>query len=292
MQHTISNDFLSISVLQKGAEICSIKSKYSGLEYMWGADSAIWGSHAPVLFPAIGAIKNKEAMINGKVYNVPRHGFIRHNESLHLKNSSPNELLFQLDYSEETLSVYPYKFSFQIGFRLENHTLTVSHKVINLDDQDIFFCLGGHPAFNCPMHKHEQYEDYFLEFEEAEHASTTKLSVDGLITNRTEPIIQNSKVLNLKTDLFDQDALIFKDLKSSKISLKSTKSDQSLTLDYRDFAYLGIWAKPDAPFVCIEPWNGMADHENTDGDFTQKEGIVSVGAHENFRAAYSITIDE
>ena len=194
MQHTISNDFLSVSVLRKGAEICSIKSKGSGLEYMWDANPAIWGSHAPVLFPAIGAIKDKEAIIDGKVYNVPRHGFIRHNESLHLKSSSSNELLFQLDCSDETLLIYPYKFSFQIGFKLENHKLIVYHSVKNLDDQDIFFCLGGHPAFNCPMHMHEQYEDYFLEFEEVEDASTTKLSLDGLITDQTEPIITNSRI--------------------------------------------------------------------------------------------------
>ncbi len=292
MQHTISNNHLSVSVLQKGAEICSIKSQQSGLEYMWNANPAIWGSYAPVLFPAIGAIKNKEAKIDGKTYKVPRHGFVRHNESIILRSRTENELSFQLDYFDQTLAVYPYKFQFNITFRLEENRLIVSHQVINLDDQEIYFCLGGHPAFNCPMHEGETYEDYFLEFEEVENVATTMLSPDGLITNHTEPIINNSKILNLKPDLFDQDALIFKDLKSRKVSLKSRKSDQVLSVSYHDFDFLGIWAKPKAPFVCIEPWLGIADHENTDGNFLKKEGLVKLPKGELFNASFSIEIKE
>ncbi|MEL6558039.1 MAG: aldose 1-epimerase family protein [Bacteroidota bacterium] len=292
MKHTISNDQLEVSVLQKGTEICNIKSAKTGLEYMWNADPDVWGSHAPVLFPAIGAIKNKEAIINGKKYPVPRHGFIRHNEDIRLVNSTTGGLNYQLDYSEKTLEVYPFKFQFNIIFTLEDNKLIVSHRVENLDDQTMYFCLGGHPAFKCPMHEGEKYEDYFLEFENVENVSTTRLSSDGLITDTTEPMIENSKVLSLRPDLFDQDALIFKDLRSRKVSLKSHQSDHTLTVSYDDFNFLGIWAKPNSNFVCVEPWLGIADHEHTDGQFHKKEGIIALEPGKTFSASFSIAIEE
>lgn len=292
MKHTISNDQLEVSVLQKGTEICSIKSAKTGLEYMWNADPDVWGSYAPVLFPAIGAIKNKEAIIDGKKYPVPRHGFIRHNEDIRLVNSTTSGLDYQLDHSEKTLAVYPFKFQFNIIFSLEANKLIVSHRVENLDNQTMYFCLGGHPAFKCPMHEGEKYEDYFLEFDEEENVSTTRLSSDGLISDLIEPMIENSKVLNLRSDLFNQDALIFKDLKSRKVSLKSRRSDQVLTVSYKDFNFLGIWAKPNANFVCIEPWLGIADHEHTDGQFHKKEGIIQLEAGKEFVACFTIEITD
>jgi len=292
MHHSILNNHLQVTVQEKGTEISSIKSLKTGLEYIWNADPDIWGSHAPVLFPTIGAIKNKEATINGSSYQVPRHGFIRHNESIFLKEQHAYELKFQLDYSDKTLSVYPYKFRFNISFRLEDSKLVVAHRIENLDDKAIYFALGGHPGFNCPLHAGERYEDYYLEFEKEENVETTLLSSNGLITDQTEQVLTDTRVLPLRPDLFDNDALILKDLKSRKVSLKSHKSEQVLTVSYQDFAYLGIWAKPNAPFVCIEPWLGIADHENTDGDFLKKDGLITLPQGEEFTASFSIEIAE
>ncbi len=292
MKHTISNNHLQVTVLNKGAEISSVQSQKSGLEYMWGADPAIWGSHAPVLFPAIGSFKNNECTIDGKVYQIPKHGIIRHNEDLTVKNHQPNELNFQLDYSEKTLATYPYKFRFNIVFELQENELMVSHQVTNLDNKQIHFALGGHPGFKCPINEGEEYEDYYLEFEETETAETTLLSTKGLITDQTEKILYNTNKLPLKKDLFNNDALIFKDLKSRKVSLKSKKSNQVLTVSYSDFEYLGIWAKPNAPFVCIEPWLGIADHEKTDGDYLKKDGLITLPKGEVFKARYVIEIEE
>jgi len=292
MTHSISNEHFKVEVQNKGVEISSIKSLQTGTEYMWDANPDIWGSHAPVLFPAIGAFKNNECTIDGVPYKIPRHGFIRRNESIQLKSSTPTELVFQLNYSDATLKIYPYKFSFNISFRLEANQLIVSHRVENLDSKEIYFCLGGHPAFKCPLHKGETYSDYYLEFEKTERASTTLLSSNGLISDQTRPVLEDTDILPLRTDLFDNDALIFKDLKSRKVSLKSHKSSQVLTIRYQDFNYLGIWAKPNAPYVCIEPWLGIADHENTDGDFLKKDGIVSLPEGEIFTAEYSIEIEE
>lgn len=292
MKHSISNSFLKVDVLSVGTEISSIQSLKTGLEYMWNANPDVWGSHAPVLFPAIGSFKNNVCTIAGVQYEIPKHGFVRYNDAIQLISSTATSLEFLLDYSEESLKIYPYKFKFTTSFRLEENKLTVSHQVENLDDKEINFCLGGHPAFKCPVNKGEVYEDYYLEFEKEESAARTLLSDDGLISGQTAPILNNTKVLPLSPTLFKDDALIFKDLKSRSVSLKSHQSNQILTVNYKGFPYLGIWAKPNAPFVCIEPWIGIADHEHTDGDFMKKDKLISLQVGKIFSAEYSITIDE
>lgn len=292
MQFTISNSQLQVSVKAKGTEICSIKSLQTEKEFMWQADPNIWSSHAPVLFPAIGSFKNDVCSIEGNEYAIPKHGFIRHNEDIVLSNTAETSLHFTLAHSEKTHAVYPYKFRFHILFELEGNKLIIKHKVENLDQKEIHFALGAHPAFKCPLNEGEQYSDYYLEFEEAEHGKRTLLSSSGLISDRTELVLDNTKVLNLTPDLFNDDALIFKKLKSKKVSLKSRKSKQTLTVSYSDFKYLGIWAKPNAPFVCIEPWLGIADHENTDGDYLKKDGLISLPIGDTFEAEYAIKIEE
>lgn len=292
MKHSISNRKIKVGILNTGAEICSIQSQKTGKEFMWNANPDIWASYAPVLFPAIGSFKNKQCTIDGTTYKIPKHGFIRHNNSLIVKEKTNESLNLQLDYSVETLKIYPYKFRFNIIFSLQENKLVVSHQVQNQDNKSIYFSLGGHPAFKCPVNDTENYEDYYLEFEHTENANTTLLGANGLISDHSSPVLKNTKVLHLTKNMFDKDALIFKDLKSRKVSLKSKKSDQVLSLDYTDFNYLGIWAKPKAPFVCIEPWLGIADHENSDGDFLKKDGIIELPYGEIFQSKYAITITE
>ena len=165
MQHPISNSQLKVLNGNKSTEISSLKSVKTDTEYMWNADPTIWVSHAPVLFPAIGSFRNNECTINGKVYTIPKHGFIRHNEEITLSHRTESALHFTLNYSEKTLAVFPFKFRFQISFQLYNNKLVISHKVENLDNQEIYFSLGAHPAFKCPINNDEEYDDYYLEFE-------------------------------------------------------------------------------------------------------------------------------
>ena len=292
MKHKITNNHFQVLIRHKGVELCSIKSLKTGKEYMWNANPDIWGSHAPVLFPAIGSFKNGVCTINGNTYKIPKHGFIRHNENLVIENQTDTKINFRLDYSNKTLAIYPYKFRFNIIFELVDNQIIITHKVTNLDDKAIYFHLGGHPGFKCPVNDGEDYSDYYLEFEKTETASTTLLSQNGLISDDTQLILENTNVLPLHKNLFDNDALIFKNLKSRKVSLKSHKSNQVLSVSYNGFPYLGIWAKPNAPFVCIEPWIGIADHENTDGDFLKKEKLIELPENEVFIAQYTIEIDE
>jgi galactose mutarotase-like enzyme len=292
MRHTVSNSFFKIEVQQKGAELCSIKSLKTDSEYMWDANPDIWGSFAPVLFPIIGSLKNGVTMYKGKNYKIPKHGIIRHNNSIELKSKTANQLFFSLKYNDSLLKVYPFKFGFEISFKLTDNKIEVGHTITNLDKKPMLFSLGGHPAFKCPVNNNEKYSDYYLEFEHAETVFTHDLTTNGLVKNSTRPIVNKSKILSLSDDMFINDALIFKDLKSRKVTLKSKKSSYRLSVNFNGFNYLGIWAKPHANFICIEPWLGITDSDNSDGIFENKEGILEIGAGKSFNAKYTIKIEE
>ena len=163
---------------------------------------------------------------------------------------------------------------------------------MNHDKNELLFSLGGHPAFKCPVNEGESYEDYYLEFEKDEDAPTWLLYSNGLQSDETRPVFKNKSIIQLLAHLFDDDALIFKNLNSSVVCLKSKKSEQVLKFDYKGFPFLGIWAKPNANFVCIEPWMGVTDKWNTDRKFENKEGIKTLEGNSSFSASYSIEINE
>jgi galactose mutarotase-like enzyme len=290
--YTIKNKNFQVSVKKEGAELCSFKSLNTNIEYIWKADPQIWSAHAPNLFPIIGCLKEDSFLYQGKEYACPKHGFIRKNKKISLITQKENSLTFRLKYDDETLKIYPFKFEFQIKFLLEDNKLSVIHKVINHDSDTMLFSLGGHPGFTCPVHDHEEYEDYYLEFEKPETAPAWQVMANGLIGKETQPAFDEPTKIRLHPQIFKNDALVFKNLNSSKVSIKSKKSSQVLSVEFEDFPYLGIWAKPNAPYVCIEPWLGIADSYSADRDFENKEAIISLEAKKDFIAAYSIIIKE
>lgn len=291
MNYSLNTQNLSIEVTKTGIELCSIKSKKSGQEYMWQGDPAIWGSHAPVLFPIIGALKNGECFYEGTSYRIPKHGLIRNSNKVELVEQTEHSLRFRLIWDVESLKLYPFKFEIEVTYTIEENTIYVSHQITNQDEKTMLYSVGGHPAFNCPINENEKYEDYYLEFEEAETDATWLLDSDGLVTDTTVPMIEQSNRLELHKNLFDNDALIFKNLKSRKVSLKSSVSGSVLTMSYDDFDFLGIWAKPGAPFVCIEPWLGITDHTNSNQDFVTKERLLQLEPDKSTTKTYSITIN-
>ena len=292
MNYSIENQHLKIAVQETGAELVQIQSTITGKDFLWDADPNVWASHAPVLFPAIGAIKDGFVYYKGKQYAVPRHGFIRNNADVKLVNQTADSLTFGLKASEKTLAIYPFEFEFLITYSLDQNKIVVNHEVINHGNDEMLFSLGGHPAFKCPLHEGEAYEDYYLEFYAVENDSTWLLEKNGLVSNTTKPVLENTNILHLNRHLFDNDALIFKHLVSKQVSLRSTKSSQVTTVHYDDFQYLGIWAKPGGNFVCIEPWLGIADNADSNQNFETKEGILKLSAGETFEAKFVIEISE
>lgn len=290
----LENDQLRIAVRPQGAELTSLFHKTTGIEHLWQADPNVWGWHAPNLFPIVGGLLNDQLLIDGKTYPLKRHGFARLSTFV-LVESSDSHAIFSLRSDTETQKVYPYTFDFQIQYELTGASLSVTYRVVNEGDKTLFFSVGAHPAFNAPFRPNgqdtgESYDDYYLEFEQAESLLTHQLSAAGLFTGETQPVPTDGQQLALTPHLFDQDALVFKQLSSHQVSLRSRRNDHAVTVSFADFPHLGIWAKPGAPFVCIEPWLGYADAEGTLRPIEQKEAIQQVGPDHVFNAHFSISV--
>lgn len=286
----LENDKLQVTIKLKGAELSSIKDKVSGKEYIWQGNPDVWGYHAPNLFPIVGGLKDNKITISGNDYNLSRHGFARTSMFRRIE-STPNHAVFSLSYDDETLKIYPYKFEFEVAYSLSGNSLTILYKVINKDDKKIYFSVGAHPAFNIPLEESEVYEDYFIEFEKEETLVSSKLSTTGLFNGQYKEFGQ-STILDLTADLFNEDALVFKNLNSRVVYLKNRKNTQSIKVDFNQFNELGIWAKPGAPFVCIEPWLGYADNELGQKDISEKPGIQTLDHGHVFESNYTISIEK
>lgn len=290
--HTIKNSDFKVEVKETGAELCSFRSLKSGREYIWQADPSHWAAHAPNLFPIIGCLKEDAFLYKGKAYPCLKHGFFRKNPKVKLLVQSEDKLTYVLKHDEETLAMYPFQFEIQVSFILRGNSLEVHHLVQNPNKDEMLFSLGGHPAFACPVNQGETYSDYYLEFEKEETAESWSVTAEGLIDKGTYLVFKDPKRIHLQPNTFEKDALVFKDLNSKKISLKSKKSQQVLSVEFSDFPYMGIWAKPGADFVCIEPWLGIADSVEHDRNFETKEGLLKLAAGNKFEASYTIRIDE
>ncbi|MFD2571533.1 aldose 1-epimerase family protein [Spirosoma soli] len=287
---TLENDYLRVSVRSKGAELTSIFHKPGGIEHLWQADPNVWPWHAPNLFPVVGGCLNNQLLIDGKTHPMERHGFARHT-TFETTESTTTHAVFSLHASDTTRAAFPYEFTFQIIYELEGPHLSITYRVVNNDEQGIFFSVGAHPAFAVPFNADDTYEDYYIEFDQAEPLETHMLSSAGYFSGQTKAIPTEGNKLRLTRHLFDQDALVFKDLVSRRVSIRSAKNSHAVTVDYPEFPYLGIWAKPGASFVCIEPWLGCADSEGEQKPIDQKEAIQYVKEGDVFEATFSIKIE-
>ncbi len=288
---TLKNELLKISINRIGAELGKITSARNGREFMWDGNPEVWSGHAPNLFPIVGELKEGQYVFKDKIYSLSRHGFARRSDDFMLADKSDTHLTFTLKYSEETLLVYPFKFAYSVTYELVANHIEITYTVKSLDDQTVYFSAGAHPAFNCPLYPDEAYDDYNLQFEHPETSETHLLNLKtGLFTGQTEVVFKTPDSISLNYHLFDKDALVFKDLKSKKVTLESKKHGPILSVSFEDFPFLGIWAKPNANFVCIEPWQGLADSEDGNHHITDKEGIVALEKNKSYTASYTIEI--
>lgn len=283
----IENDFLKVSLKTKGAELSGLQHKHTGLEYIWQADPAFWGKHSPVLFPIVGTLKNDSFLFGGNEYHLGRHGFAR-DMDFSISDAVQDSVRFRLESSAATFLKYPFSFRFDIIYTLQQATLKVEYSIVNTGDSDMFFSVGGHPAFRAPLETGLSYEDYYLEFNEPEDAGRWPISAQGLIEKTPIPFFDHTNKIYLTKSLFYQDALVFKRLRSSSVCLRSDKSSAGIRFDFGEFPYLGIWAAKNADFVCIEPWSGIADSVDTDQQIVTKEGINRLAAGNTFSRSWSV----
>ena len=289
MINTLENDFIKIDVSSQGAELQSIYNKKYNIEYLWQGDSSIWPRRAPVLFPIVGKVKNNQYTYNQDSYALPQHGFARDSIFL-LVASSESSCIYRLHHSEETLKVFPFEFELDISYSIEGTTLKVSYRISNPSSKnDIYFSIGAHPGFRCPLVEGDKFEDYYLEFEKSENLSRILLD-SGLRGDETEAVTLINNKLPLTVDLFGpKDAIVVTGLNSERISLKSNKSKHGLHFNYKDYPWFGIWSKP-GPFICLEPWMGVADDIHSIGDFIKKESIQKLKPQSEIQYSYSIEL--
>lgn len=291
MKYTLENKNVQIIASTFGGELNSLSSKKDNLEFLWNGDEAHWKYHSPILFPIIGKVKNGRYIAENKEYELPQHGLARTKE-FKIIEKDENHVVFELLWSEETLKVYPYKFSLKLSYELLENGVKVGYSVNNLDNKDIYFSIGGHPAFMCPLFENENFEDYYFEFNKKENAKIMNLdSNTGYFSNTESEFLKDESIINLNLDLFKNDAIVFKNLKSNLITLKSNKNNRELSMDFTGFPYLAIWTKPaGAPFVCLEPWYGHADFDDFKGDITEKAAIEKLSIGSEFTASYNLYI--
>jgi len=285
---TISNSSLAVVIAPKGAELQSIYSHKTGIEYMWSG-AAVWPKKSPVLFPVVGGLKNGTYQYNDHSYPLNRHGFARDME-FEVTEQQMDSITFLLTASAETRKVYPFEFTFFITYSLNDDCLSVTYKVENEGRSTMFFSVGAHPAFKVPVTEGTTFNDYYLRFNALENAGRWPLASDGSIEKAPEPFLNNTDVLPLNKPLFYNDALVFKHLASTAISIVSDKHSHGITLSYNQFPYMGIWSAKDADFVCIEPWCGIADTVTTSGLLQEKEGINALEPKGTFERSWNVKV--
>lgn len=283
----IENEWLKVSIEPLGAELTGLLNKQTGLEYLWNADPNFWPKHSPVLFPIVGTLKNNNYRYQGKLYQLKRHGFARE-QLFRVEQRSTGAVTFLLQHSDATLTVYPFAFSLRIRYKLDSDSLHVQYEVVNEGDDRMYFSIGAHPAFRIPLSPGTRYADYFLEFEKAEQSPRWIITPEGLISRESTPFLENTRVVPLAKSLFYRDAIVFKNLQSQSIQLRSNITPHGITMQFAGFPYFGIWAAKDADFVCLEPWCGIADAEYTDQELSTKEGIHLLQKEHTFSRTWSV----
>ena len=293
MKYTIKNKCLQIEVDSFGAELKSLKNLQNDIEYLWQGDAKYWNRSSPVLFPIVGKLLDDEYIYKNRIYKMSQHGFARDKEFV-LVEQGENHLKFLQQSDLETLKIYPFSYKLFISYEIKENEVKISYEVLNNSDEEMFFSIGAHPAFNWPLENiNENKDDYYFEFdnlEEDENLKAFPLLEKGISSEKID-INLDKKRLNISEDSFKDDALIFKNENINSVKLRNYKNDKFIKVCFDGFSYLGLWSKPSgAPFVCIEPWHGIADFINHNKNIEEKEGVNTLEKDGVFCSSYVIKI--
>lgn len=287
----LKNDKLTVQFSELGGALSSIKDN-DGVEYLWQGNPEYWSGQAPVLFPICGSVRNDEVLLEGKTRRIPRHGLVR-KENFTYKKIDDTTVAFTYKATEKTLKEYPFDFELTIVYILNGSTITTQYQVKNNDTKKMPYFIGGHPGFNCPLVEGTSYEDYYLEFSEVETTSVPQSFPEtGLLdTRKRTPLLEITNRLDLEYSLFSHDALTLDRLKSRSVTLKSSKTDKGLRLDFSDFPNLILWSTTNkSPFIALEPWSGLSTSLEESDNLVQKRQVTFVETGEMSVKSFDITI--
>lgn len=288
MKYKLYNNGISVIINSRGAEVKSLIK--DDTEYIWGGSEQSWNRSSPILFPIVGSLKNKTTKIFDREYSMSQHGFLR-DQDFHLVSQECCEIVLEFNSNDKTHKMYPFNFTARVNHTLEKNTLTTTVKVTNNDSKEMFFNIGGHPGFSCPLFAGEEFTDYRIEFEKTESFASPSVENDATLNfDKPYKVFKNLSVLNLDYSYFEIDAIIIPKVNSNFVKLLN-KDNKGIKFSFDDFNSFAIWTHPNkSPFVCLEPWIGYADSYNSDGIFINKPDMVSLKPNEEFTCQYKIEI--
>lgn len=269
----LENRQAHVSVDEHASEIHSFCDLETDNEYMWQGDPKYWSGRNPTLFPMVGSTWDKKLHINGKEYVTGNHGFTRHSEFTCVEHTD-TRIVMELKDSEQTLQEYPFHFTLRVIYELQGKTLSINYEIINDNEEVMPFNFGLHPAFNCPSDG-GSFEDYYILLNQAETS-------DFHITH-----VKDCSRIELDRKKLEE-TIIIANPKSTQATL--TNGKHGVTVGYENYEWLAFWSKPDAPFVCIEPWHSHADFEEVKVPFEKREGTILLEPNQVFKTGYTITI--
>lgn len=288
--YQIRNGHFLAEINPHGAELKSFRDEAKGIEYIWQADPACWDESAPWLFPVVCDLRDGQTMIEGKRYVLGRHGFAK-DQCFQVREHTQDCIELCLEDSEQTKRQYPYAFRLTIRYQMHPGRLSISASVENLNTRKMFYCLGFHPGFNCPIFPGEWFEDYRVVLEKPEQLDCPTLDpVSRLIDPSRVNYRLQGNAIELNHELFQNDVLILDSLRSRKASLLSAATGHGIEIAFPDYAMLGIWTKNDAlaSYVCLEPWNGASTYVDEDDELKHKRLCQSL--EPGRRQDYSIVL--
>jgi galactose mutarotase-like enzyme len=283
----ITSGALTAAINPLGAELTHLRDA-DGRELMTDADPAFWTGHAPILFPIVGAVNHDRYRVDGREFHLGKHGFARRSEFA-LAEREANRAMFRLTDSDKTREVYPFAFALEIAFTLDDATLTLAATVTNPADAPLLASFGFHPAFAWPLPYGRDRADHRITFGSGEPGALRELTADGLIMPQPRPSPLDGRTLHLADDLFTADALIWDPVESDHVTYGAADGPH-LTVRFPNTDKLGIWTKPGAHYVCIEPWHGIADPEGYTGEFRDKPGVFEVAPGGHKTMTVSVTL--
>lgn len=260
---TLTDSKTTAVIDSTGAQLISLKDA-SGCEYIWQRDAKYWKKCSPLLFPVVGNCRNDRTILEDRIYAIEKHGFCRERD-FDVSQKSPAKAVFSMDDTPDTHRAYPYAFCLSLAYELKDGILFMEYQVENRDQRDMWYAIGAHPGFNCPMEEGFAFEDYQLVFEKEENTVSIPYDLEQLHFSPSKPGTRlRGRTLSLKREMFRNDAVFFDKLNSRAVSILNPATGHGVEVGFPGFETVAFWTlyPEPAPYLCVEPWNGSGIYEN------------------------------